>query len=412
VRREAPVALATAMMAMPDNVTVAELQRILNEDLMPRLATALGHLADVESLADYRFTGTVDDEEETTTPTVVLEYLDIKGVAEPIRLALFVGDVPFEENFDSYALGALEGNTNDAGNTWHGWGGTNTFVSADLAKEHETQRLHVDISLVDNDKLDTNAFRNWRSEYANAEFITNDAGDFMCDWEIEKMSKSKYNVQTPDELVEKFGADTLRCYEMFLGPVEQHKPWDTKGINGVHNFLRKLWRLYHGSENQFAVSDEAATADELRTLHKTIKKVTEDLDRLSWNTVVSALMICVNELTEQKCNKRNVLEVLPILLSPYAPHLSEELWERLGMSGSVTEAAWPAYDEAHLVAATISYPVQFNGKMRFNLECDPSLSPAEVEKLVMAHERTAHYLEGKAPRKVIVVPGRIINIVA
>ncbi len=320
-----------------------------------------------------------------------------------------LGHIGFDEPFKKLVnQGMIQGRSSFV----HRVAGTNTFVSADLAKEHETQRLHVDISLVDNDKLDTNAFRNWRSEYANAEFIANDAGDFVCDWEIEKMSKSKYNVQTPDELVEKFGADTLRCYEMFLGPVEQHKPWDTKGINGVHNFLRKLWRLYHGSENQFAVSDEAATADELRTLHKTIKKVTEDLDRLSWNTVVSALMICVNELTEQKCNKRSVLEVLPILLSPYAPHLSEELWERLGMSGSVTQAAWPAYDEAHLVAATISYPVQFNGKMRFNLECDPSLPPAEVEKLVMAHERTAHYLEGKAPRKVIVVPGRIINIVA
>jgi leucyl-tRNA synthetase len=320
-----------------------------------------------------------------------------------------LGHIGFDEPFKKLVnQGMIQGRSSFV----HRVAGTNSFVSADLAKEHETQRLHVDISLVDNDKLDTDGFRNWRSEYANAEFITNDAGDFVCDWEIEKMSKSKYNVQTPDELVEKFGADTLRCYEMFLGPVEQHKPWDTKGINGVHNFLRKLWRLYHTADNTFNVSDEAPTSDELRTLHKTIKKVTEDLDRLSWNTVVSAMMICVNELTEQKCNKRGILEVLPVLLSPYAPHISEELWELLGHSDSVTEAAWPSYNEDYLVSSTISYPVQFNGKMRFNLECDPSLPAAEVEKLVLAHERTAHYLEGKAPRKVIVVPGRIINIVA
>lgn len=319
-----------------------------------------------------------------------------------------LGRISFEEPFKKLVnQGMIQGRSSFV----YRLTGTNTFVSADRRDGRETQRLHVDISLVSNDRLDMEGFKKWRSEYADAEFVTNDEGEFVCDWEVEKMSKSKYNVQTPDELVEKYGADTLRCYEMFLGPVEQHKPWDTNGINGVHNFLRKLWRLYHNAENRFEVSADAPTADELRTLHKTIKKVTEDLDRLSWNTVVSAMMICVNELTEQKCNKRAVLEVLPVLLSPYAPHISEELWERLGMAGSVTEAAWPVFDEAHLKASSITYPVQFNGKVRYNIEVDPSLATSEVEQVALNHERAAQYLDGKPPRKVIVVPGRIVNVV-
>jgi leucyl-tRNA synthetase len=288
---------------------------------------------------------------------------------------------------------------------------TNKFVTFEKHKEYETSRLHADISMVDNDVLDIEAFKAWRTEFADAEFILNDQGKYVCGTEVEKMSKSKYNVQTPDELVEKFGADTLRCYEMFLGPVEQHKPWDTKGINGVHNFLRKLWRLFHDQDNNLVVSNEEPTKGEWRTLHKTMKKTTEDLNRFSWNTVVSNLMICVNELQEQKCNKRAVLEPLCVLLSPYAPHTAEELWQELGHTESVTEATWPAYDEKMLQDDDFEYPVSFNGKTRFFIPLPVALSQEEVTKAVMAHEQTAKYLEGKEPKKIIVVPKRIVNVV-
>ena len=319
-----------------------------------------------------------------------------------------LGHIGFDEPFKKLVnQGMIQGRSSFV----HRITDSNRFVSADRLNGHQTQRLHVDIALVDNDRLNTEKFKAWRSEYADAEFITNDEGAFICEWEIEKMSKSKYNVQTPDELVDRFGADTLRCYEMFLGPVEQHKPWDTNGINGVHNFLRKLWRLYHNADNALEVSSDAPSTDELRALHKAIKKVTDDLERLSWNTVVSALMIAVNELTELKCNKIEILEVLPVLLSPYAPHLAEELWERLEKPGSVTEAAWPECDEQHLKSSSVTYPVQFNGKVRYNIEVDAGLAPADVEQLALSHERAGQYLNGKTPRKVIVVPGRIVNIV-
>ena len=288
---------------------------------------------------------------------------------------------------------------------------TNTFVSADLRKEYTTQRLYADISIVDNDQLDTEAFKKWLPEYHNAEFILNDKGQYICGFEVEKMSKSKYNVQTPDELIEKFGADTLRCYEMFLGPVEQSKPWDTKGINGVHNFLRRLNRLFQTDEGQWMVTQDAPDKKSLQTLHRTIKKVTDDLNRHSWNTVVSTLMIAVNEWTEQKCHQKEVLESLVVLLSPYAPHLAEELWNKLGHQDSVTLAHWPEAIAAYLEDDVFSYPVSFNGKTRFNIDLDANMDAASVEKEVMAHEKTAHYLEGKAPKKVIVVPKRIINIV-
>jgi leucyl-tRNA synthetase len=288
---------------------------------------------------------------------------------------------------------------------------TGEFISSDLVNDQDVQRLHADIGLVDNDVLNVEAFRQWQSDYADSRFILNDEGKFLCDWEIEKMSKSKFNVQTPDELVEKFGADTLRCYEMFLGPVEQSKPWDTKGINGVHNFLRKFWRLFHDKSNAFAVSDDAPTKEELKTLHKTIKKVTEDLNRYSWNTVVSTMMIGVNELTELQCNKRAVLEPMCVLLSPYAPHMAEELWEKLGHLASITEVAWPAFDEAHLTESSFDYPVSFNGKTRFFVSLPVDWSQEQVTAAVMEHEGTAKYLEGKAPKKVIVVPKRIVNVV-
>ena len=269
---------------------------------------------------------------------------------------------------------------------------------------------HADINFLEGDRLDTDKFRNWREEYKNAEFITEENGDFIVGREIDKMSKSKYNVQTPDELVEKYGADTLRCYEMFLGPLEQHKPWDTQGITGVHGFLKKLWRLFH-DDNGFVVSDETPTQDELKSLHKTIKKVKEDIERFSFNTPVSAYMICVNELTALKCNKRAILQDLCIILSPYAPHIAEELWAKLGNKESISEAVYPKFNEEYLTESNHKYPVSFNGKMRFILELPTTLTAAEVEKEVMANEQTIKQLNGQSPKKVIVVPNKIINFV-
>jgi leucyl-tRNA synthetase len=271
------------------------------------------------------------------------------------------------------------------------------------------QRMRVPIEFVNSkDELDEHSVRLsnlMSSEFKDARFIHNKFGVYVCTSEVEKMSKSKYNVQTPDELVEKFGADTLRCYEMFLGPLEQAKPWDTKGINGVHNFLRKTARLF---EN---VTDAEASKDNLKTVHKTIKKVTEDLERYSWNTVVSAMMICVNELTEQKCSIKSALEPVCVLLSPYAPHLAEELWASLGHTDSVLDQAWPKFEEKHLVEDEIQYPVSFNGKMRFKLALPADMNPKQVEEAVMAEPKTAEYLEGKTPKKIIVVPKRIVNVV-
>ena len=288
---------------------------------------------------------------------------------------------------------------------------TNTFVSFDKRKEHKITRLNVDIDFVDNDILNVEKFKNWREEYSNAEFILNENAEYLCGHEVEKMSKSKYNVQTPDKLVEDFGADTLRLYEMFLGPLEQFKPWDVKGINGVHNFLRKFWRLVHDAENNFSVSEETPTKANYKTLHKTIKKVEEEIDRHSFNTVVSTFMICINELTEQKCNNREIISDFTVLLSAYAPHISEEIWSKLGKDTSVTTANFPSFNSSYLVESEIHYPVSFNGKMRFKITLSAELTKEEVEKEVMNHEKTSHYLDGKSPKKVIVVPKRIVNIV-
>ena len=287
-----------------------------------------------------------------------------------------------------------------------------TYVSLSKKEGKKVIPIHVDISLVDNDKLDIEAFKAWRPEFANAEFILEEDGSYICGSEVEKMSKSKFNVQTPDELVEKFGADTLRMYEMFLGPLEQTKPWDTKGISGVHNFLRKLWRLFYENGNVI-VTDEPASKESLKTLHKTIKKVEEDLERFSFNTNVSNLMICVNELTEQKCHSKEVLEQLVILLAPYAPHAAEELWsEALGnAAGTVSTAPFPKFNPEMLVEANTVYPVSFNGKMRFNAELPTTYSAKEVEEAVLAMPEAQKWLEGKTPKKMIVVPGRIVNIV-
>ncbi len=290
---------------------------------------------------------------------------------------------------------------------------SNKFVTNSLKDKYEVAALHADISMVDNDKLDIKGFKAWRSEFANADFICEEDGSYICGYEVEKMSKSKFNVQTPDELVEKFGADTLRMYEMFLGPLEQSKPWDTKGINGVHNFLRKLWRLFNIDENgQAHLSGEPAGKDSLKTLHRTIKKMTDDLDRFSFNTGVSNFMICVNELTEQKCNNRLVLQELIILLSPYAPHICEELWVKLGnTAGEINYASFPKFNEMYLVEAAYSYPVSFNGKMRLKIELPTNLSAKEVEEAVLSNTEAQKWLEGKLPKKVIVVPGKIVNIV-
>ena len=225
------------------------------------------------------------------------------------------------------------------------------------------------------------------------------------------MSKSKYNVQTPDQLVEKFGADTLRLYEMFLGPLEQFKPWDTKGINGVHNFLRKFWRLVHDENNKFTVSENKPSHENLRTLHKTIKKVDEDISRFSFNTIVSTLMICINELLDQKCNNREVIKGFTILLSPYAPHIAEEIWNKLGNKESVFFSSFPEYKPEYLKQNRIDYPVSFNGKMRYKITLPATNSKKEIEAAVMQHEKTKHYLSNKSPKKIIIIPQRIVNIV-
>ena len=285
----------------------------------------------------------------------------------------------------------------------------NKFVSFGLRKEYKTQRLHTDISNVVNDELNVGEFKKWRSEFADAEFVLED-GKYICGSEIEKMSKSKYNVQTPDELVEKYGADTLRCYEMFLGPLEQAKPWDVQGISGVNNFLKKLWRLFHQGES-FSISDQEPTKESLKSLHQAIKKVTDDITRYSFNTVVSSLMIAVNELGSQKCNNKAILSDLIVLVSPFAPHIAEELWGLLGNASSVTVASWPKFEAAHLVESDFDYPVSFNGKMRFKISLPVTMGKEEIEKALFEHEKTAHYLSGKDPKKVILVPKRIINVV-
>jgi leucyl-tRNA synthetase len=291
--------------------------------------------------------------------------------------------------------------------------GENKLVTSSQIEGLNTQPIHADVSFVNtSNDLDIEAFKNWRPEFKDAEFITEEDGTFKVSREVEKMSKSKYNVVNPDDICTQYGADTLRMYEMFLGPLEQAKPWSTAGITGVHSFLKKMWRLFHsGIEDSFLVTDKPASKDNLKTLHKTIKKVIEDIENFSFNTSVSTFMIAVNELSAQKCNSKEVLVPLLVLLSPYAPHISEELWSKLGNEGSISTASFPKFEEKYLVEDVKKYPISFNGKMRFTLELPLDLSKDEIESVVMSHEKTIHYLEGRTPKKVIIVPGKIVNIV-
>ena len=291
--------------------------------------------------------------------------------------------------------------------------GTNTFVSKNQIKGQSVQPIHVDVSLLKDtsDELDIDKFKAWRKEFANAEFILEEDGKYITGREVEKMSKSKYNVVNPDDICEQYGADTLRLYEMFLGPLEQAKPWNTAGISGVYNFLRKLWRLYF-NDNGWQVTDEAPTPEMLKSLHKTIKKVNEDIENFSFNTSVSQFMICVNELSSLKCHHRDVLAPLAVLVAPFAPHIAEELWKRLGNAESVTYAPYPVHEDKYLQEDSKEYPVSFNGKVRFKRAYATSMSVAEIEQAILADPQTAEQLQGNAPKKVIVVPNRIINIVS
>lgn len=290
---------------------------------------------------------------------------------------------------------------------------TNTFVSADMREAYDTTPIHVDVNIVSNDVLDTEAFRAWRPEYADAEFVLNAEGKYMCGWAVEKMSKSMFNVVNPDDIVERYGADTLRLYEMFLGPLEQSKPWDTNGIDGVNRFLKKFWGLYFKGDT-LLVNDAEPTAENMRSLHKLIKKVTSDIEGFSFNTSVAAFMICVNELTQQHCTSRKVLEPLAVLLSPFAPHIAEELWHTAlghGSDDSIVAAQWPELDESYLVESSVNYAVSFNGKTRFSMAMPADADAKDVEQTVLTSEQAARWIEGKTIRKVIVVPGKIVNVV-
>ncbi|MDE7466059.1 MAG: leucine--tRNA ligase [Muribaculaceae bacterium] len=315
-------------------------------------------------------------------------------------LGVVVEDEPFKKLVNQ---GMIQGRTNFVYRIKN----TNTFVSKGLKDQYDTTPIRVDVNIVNNDILDTDAFRAWRPDYANAEFILED-GKYICGYAVEKMSKSMFNVVNPDDIVERYGADTLRLYEMFLGPIEQSKPWDTNGIDGVNRFLKKLWGLFHKS---MEAPETELTKEENKTLHKLIKKVTEDIENFSYNTSVAAFMIALNELTTQKSANRKAMEIITPLLAPFAPHMAEEFWHMLGHEGSVADAEWPKFDPAALVEDTVKYPVSFNGKMRFMVEAPADASKEEVEKIALSDAAAAKWLDGKTPRKVIVVPGKIVNIV-
>ncbi|HYC84865.1 MAG TPA: class I tRNA ligase family protein, partial [Chryseosolibacter sp.] len=288
--------------------------------------------------------------------------------------------------------------------------GTNRFVSAGLKDKYETDPLHVAVSIVNGLELDTEAFKKWKPDFASAEFILED-GKYICGSAIEKMSKSYFNVVNPDDIVENYGADTLRMYEMFLGPLELSKPWNTNGIDGVFKFLRKFWNLFHDEKGNWNVSDAEPTKDELKALHKTLKKVEQDIENFSFNTSVSEFMICVNELVTLRTNKRAILEPLTIALAPFAPHITEELWEKLGHTQTIQEATFPQYSEEYLKQTSFEYPISINGKVRTKMEFALDMPKEDIEKTVLAAEAVMKWTEGKPPKKVIVVPGRIVNVV-
>jgi len=288
--------------------------------------------------------------------------------------------------------------------------GCPTFVSHNLKNNYDTTEIHVDVNMVSNDVLDIEMFKKWRPEFADAEFILEDDGKYHCGWAVEKMSKSYHNVVNPDDIIEKYGADTLRLYEMFLGPLEFSKPWDTNGIDGVHRFLKKLWSLVY-KDDKLLINNEQPTAEELKILHKTIKKIAHDIENFSFNTSVSAFMICVNELSALKCSKREIIEPLAIILAPFAPHIAEEIYHLCGNNTSVCDAKFPDFDEKYLVENSVKYPISFNGKVRFTLELPADMSKEDVEKTALENEQTPKWLEGKEIKKIIVVPQKIVNVV-
>ncbi len=318
-------------------------------------------------------------------------------------LGLVVKEEPFKKLVNQ---GMIQGRSNFV----YRIKGTNKFVSLNLKDEYDTTELHVDVNIVHHDVLDIDAFRAWNPEYKDAEFILED-GKYICGWAVEKMSKSMFNVVNPDVIVEQYGADTLRLYEMFLGPLEQSKPWDTNGIDGVHRFLRRVWGLFYDRNGELIVTEDEPTADELKVLHRTIQKTATDIERFSFNTAVSSFMICINELHDLKCHKRAVIKPFLVLLAPFAPHIAEELWSRLGHTETICDAEWPEFKAEYLVESTVEYPVSFNGKMRFKLSVDAGLTVPEIQKVVLANEQSERWMEGKPAKKVIVVPNKIINIV-
>jgi leucyl-tRNA synthetase len=323
---------------------------------------------------------------------------------------MFLYDLGFVSSAEPFKKLINQGMIQGRSNFVYRINGTNKFVSSGLKDQHETTALHVDVNIVQNDVLDTEAFKNWREDFKEAEFILED-GKYICGAEVEKMSKSKYNVVNPDDVCNRYGADTLRMYEMFLGPLEQFKPWSTQGIDGVYKFLRKLWRLFYNEQGKLLVTDNPPTPEELKILHKTIKKVEEDIDRHSFNTSVSTFMVCVNELSSMKTTSKQVLEELLIVLSPYAPHITEELYEALGHKESISTAAYPQWKQEYMTESEFEYPISINGKMRAKINFPMDMPAADIEKQVLANEIVQKWLEGKAPKKIIVVPNRIVNVV-
>ena len=317
-------------------------------------------------------------------------------------LGIVVKDEPFKKLINQ---GMIQGRSNFV----YRIKDTNTFVSYGLKKDYDVTPIHVDVNIVSNDILDTEKFKAWRPEFNDAEFILED-GKYVCGYAVEKMSKSMFNVVNPDDIVEKYGADTLRLYEMFLGPLEQSKPWDTNGIDGVNRFLKKLWGLFYKGDNML-VTDEAPSKESLKSLHKLIKKVTWDIENFSFNTSIAAFMICVNELSQQKCHSREVLSQLLVVLAPFAPHIAEELWHAIGNTTTIVDAKWPTYNEDYLKEDVVTMAVSFNGKARFNIEVAADTPREIIEKLALEHEGAAKWLEGKTVKKIIVVPGKIVNIV-